>query len=171
MFFFTFSTFFILTFSTFFAFICFSDGLECFAQAVVEALLRKVVVLEAAVAALAKDSMTDSSANSSGSSSSGGSSSSSSSDSNSSSNRNTDTELTVDTSIDIVVRILLDSLKLKATEAHFRMAMKLLLKTLRALIADPNSLSSRRLRKSTPAVTQCVLVYPDMLSLVTRQMS
>ena len=78
--------------------------------------------------------------------------------------------INADTSIDVAVKCLLHNLKVKATEAFLKQSLKLLLKTLRALSSSPNALSSRRLRKSTPAVAQCVLSteHTEIFDIISR---
>jgi hypothetical protein len=70
--------------------------------------------------------------------------------------------------MEVAARSLLLAVQARATEAVWQQTLKLLLKTLRALTTNPNALSSRRLRKSTPAVAQCVLAHPELLDLVAR---
>ena len=134
-----------------------ADDLECFAQAVVEAILRKVVALEAAAEA-ASAAVSGSGAEDSSCAPSGDHKCMSVSVS----------ELTADTGMDVAARCLLLALKGTASEAQFKKSLKLLLKTLRALTSAPNALSSRRLRKTTPAVAQCVLEHSELLDLTSR---
>lgn len=119
--------------------------MECFAQAVVEAILRKVVALEAMLHATTSTGDSD------------GVGDGNKGASESITTTLTVAELTTETSMDVATRCLLQELKGEATEAMFKQSLKLLLKCVRALTTAPDALSSRRMRKSTPAVAQCVL--------------
>lgn len=129
-----------------------ADDMECFPQAVVEAILRKVVAIESAMSSTAGEEVDGGATHPSVNDGSemGGSS-------GVSGVNITELTLTPDTSIDIAVRCLLQQLKNVATEALYAQSLKLLLKTLRALTSAPNALSSRRLRKNSPSVVKCVL--------------
>ena len=131
--------------------------MDCFGQAVIEAILRKVVAIEKL--------MTESGHNVKSEMNNTAAPTSNSPDEHSTLEVS---DLTSETDIAEASRCLLLSMKSKATETIFKQAVKQLMKTLNALTSNPNALSSRKLRKSTPAVAQSIIPYPELLDLLKR---
>jgi len=135
-----------------------TDDMECFSQSVVEALWRKVVAIEKAMGPATTTS---------------NNASSSSTTTNSKSSDDTTTsavavaDLKPETDIAVAALSLLQAVKDK-DDSTFQQALKQLTKTLRALKTNPNALSSRKLRKNTPAVAQGLLPHEEMMDLIAR---